>query len=238
MPRAASQRDAGAAAQPPQKPAHKAEHMIQRQQAQQRILRLQRQLEGAVVGALAQGMVGQHHGLGLLRGAGGEEQELSRAVPHAGLIYRYVQFLHQVFIAPERVDVRIADQGFQKTRRRKLVKQHDLLAREVRRENLLHTAEASVGKDADAGARLALQGLGAALYVFPEPGEAARLASIAQRRGVRPLFGPVGQQLTKRMESHRCPPFIPNRVFGRHSAAILSHCSGLEKAIAVNMENF
>ena len=110
VPRPPAEGDGGAAAQAPQKPAHEAEHMAQRQQAQQRVLRRERQLCRTVPRALAQAVIREDDGLGALRRAGGEEQDLSFSVLHAGHEGERELFF-QVLVAPEGVDVGVADEG-------------------------------------------------------------------------------------------------------------------------------
>ena len=112
VPGAPAQRHAGAAAQAPEHPAHKTEHMPQRQQAEQVVLRLQGQLRPAVPGALAETVVRQHHGLGALRCAGGEKQDLPPPVRNAACQVR-LQLLAEFLIAPEKIDVGIGDQPAQ-----------------------------------------------------------------------------------------------------------------------------
>ena len=110
MPLSAAERDAAPAAQAPEQAADEAEHVSQRQQAQQRVLRCERQLCRTVPRALAQAVIREDDGLGALRRAGGEEQDLSFSVLHAGHEGERELFF-QVLVAPEGVDVGVADEG-------------------------------------------------------------------------------------------------------------------------------
>ena len=78
----AAKRHGCPAAQAPQKPADKSEHMPQRQHAHQAVLRLQRKLLRSVIGALAETGIRQYHCLGPFCRSGGEKQDFPRAVSH------------------------------------------------------------------------------------------------------------------------------------------------------------
>ena len=152
-------------------------------------------------------MVREHDGLGLLRRARGEEEELPRPVLYAAHQGRG-KLLAELLIPPERVDVRIADQGLQEPFRRERVEHDDLQAREVRGKDLRNALEAPVGEDANAAFAALPQFLGASQDIFIELRKAPRLLPIAQRRRVGPLLRPVREQRAKRIESHTSPPLF------------------------------
>ena len=202
VPRPAAEGNAGPAAQPPEKPADEAEHMTQREHAQQGILRLQRELGRSVPGALAEAVIGEHDGLGLLGRAGGEEEELPRPAAHTAH-QGALQLFAQLLIAPERVDVGVADQGLQKRLGRHRVEHDDLQPGETGREDLLHAGKAPVGEDADTAPAALLQFLRTPADVLIEFGKAPRLGAVSQRGRVRALLRPIREQMAKGFESHK-----------------------------------
>ena len=143
MPCAAAERHAGAAAQSPQHAADKAEHMPQRQQTEESVLRTERELGRAVERALAEGVIRQYDGLGLLSRAGGEKEDLAGTIGHAAGQSRG-ELLYKINVAPEHVGVRVDDELFQQLLRRVLVEHHDLHSGEVRSEELDHAVKTAV----------------------------------------------------------------------------------------------
>ena len=205
MPRPAAERDAGAAAKAPEKTADEAEHVSERQHAQQRVLRREGQLGRAVVGALAQAVVRQHDGLGPLGRAGGEEQDLSFSVLHAGHQGKG-KLVAQLLVAPEQVDVGIAHQTFEHVRGQRGVKQDDLQPGKRRGEDLDHVVKTAVAEKADAAFAPRAQLFGAFADGLVERAEGERRLFIAQRGGVGGRQREMGEQMVKAVKSHGAPP--------------------------------
>ena len=199
--RSAAQRHAAPAAQAPEQAAHKAENMAQRQQAQQPVLRRERQLLRAVPGALAQAVVREHHGFGLFGGAGGEKEDPAFPVPHARH-QRRGELLLQLLVAPEQVRVGVTDQGLEQRRVQRGVQQHQLQPREVGGKKLDDIVQAAVAEQAQAGLARLAQRLGARGHAVVQPGEGKRLLFPAQRGGVGACLGKMRKQMRKTVESH------------------------------------
>ena len=202
MPRPAAERDAGAAAQSPEQAAHEAEHVAQRQQAQQRVLRRERQLCRAVPRALAQAVVGQHHGLRALGRPGGEEEDPAGSVLHAAH-QRQIEFFPEVLVAPEQIHVRIADQRFEQLAVQRRVEQHELQPGEVRGEELDDVLHAAVAQQTEAAFPALPQRGGAFGDARVKRGEGERFLFITQGGGVRGLGGEMREQMLEAVKAHR-----------------------------------
>ena len=123
--RASAERDAGPAAQSPEKPANEAEYMAERQQTQECIGGGERELGRAVIRARAEALFGQNDSLGALRGAGSEKENFAAPVRHACRQGRGERF-GELRVAPESINIGIDKQGGEQLVRQRLVEQHEL----------------------------------------------------------------------------------------------------------------
>ena len=176
--------------------------MPQRQQAEQVVLRLQGQLCPAVPGALAETVVRQHHCLGALRRAGGEEQDLPPPVRNAACQVR-LQLLAEFLIAPEKIDVGIGDQPAQQRFGRRLVQHHQLQPRQICCKDFDHAVQAPVREHTQAAFARTLQFRGTLLHALQQFGKGQDAVLIPQRRRIRAFRRPEGQEFLKALKTIR-----------------------------------
>ena len=200
--------DGRAGVKAPEQAADETEYVVQGQQTQQGVVSVQRQHLVAVPGARAEALLGQHDGLGGVGRAGGEEQQPAASVPDAlGQIRGGVEA--ERILAPELVDIRIADQLGQLVVGKILVQQNDLHPGRDSREDCANAREASVAEHAEAGFSGSAPAFRLLLHALSQLAVGTMAAGgKPERAAVGEFCGVLEQKLLKRVVPHQKPSFL------------------------------
>ena len=150
MARAAAEGNGSAAAEPPQKPAHKAENMAEGQHTEQNIRRVQRQLLRAVPCRAHETLPGQHNRFGTGGGAGGEKQNSVGIDPAGADSEEGRELFAQLLVTPETVYIRVRDAALECGGRGEGIQHNHLKPGDVCRQNGDDTIKTPVRQNADA----------------------------------------------------------------------------------------